>query len=426
MNKRYVKWLDVELPEWINKGIISAQQAGQIRDYYAHLTTTGKKIKVLILCSVLGSLLIGLGIVSLIAHNWEQLGIQARTIFSLAPALIGIALTGWALFKKDSSEGLREGASTFLALMIGSSIALVCQTYNISGDVNDFTLTWMLLTIPLVYLVTATLPGVIYVIGITMWALGHVWGNTGIAFWYWPLIALCIPHFLYIIRRENFSVRAMLLASFLALSFIITGINFMVRIFPEYWIVSVPLLFALLYLTGTHKFGGAVVDWQQPLRKIGNLGVIIVSLILTYKWPWKLGSFYYDIDYRFFGTVIFIILLGSVVLLNYLSIKEKRTGDALAGIAPVIALIGYAVKPAAMISFNLYFLGFSLYRIIAGIRSNRLSAINAGLLMLAALIALRFFDSQINMVLKGLVLIALGAGFIITNSILIRRKNGGE
>jgi len=54
--------------------------------------------------------------------------------------------------------------------MVGAAIALVSQTYNISGDRADFILTWMLLIVPLVYLMAATIPAVIYVAGISTWS----------------------------------------------------------------------------------------------------------------------------------------------------------------------------------------------------------------------------------------------------------------
>jgi len=42
--------------------------------------------------------------------------------------------------------------------------------------------------------------------------------------------------------------------------------------------------------------------------------------------------------------------------------------------------------------------------------------------MLAALIILRFFDSDLGFVVRGLAFITVGIGFLVTNVVLIRRK----
>ena len=44
--------------------------------------------------------------------------------------------------------------------------------------------------------------------------------------------------------------------------------------------------------------------------------------------------------------------------------------------------------------------------------------------MLAILIIARFFDSDISFIIKGLVFIIVGIGFLVTNAILARRMRG--
>lgn len=61
---------------------------------------------------------------------------------------------------------------------------------------------------------------------------------------------------------------------------------------------------------------------------------------------------------------------------------------------------------------------------IAGIRNNNLAVVNTGMLMLAILIIARFFDSDISFIIKGLVFIIVGIGFLVTNAILARRMRG--
>ena len=61
---------------------------------------------------------------------------------------------------------------------------------------------------------------------------------------------------------------------------------------------------------------------------------------------------------------------------------------------------------------------------VIGGRRNSLATLNMGMLMLAVLIITRFFDSDIGFILKGLVFIAVGIGFLVTNIWLARRPGG--
>jgi len=168
--------------------------------------------------------------------------------------------------------------------------------------------------------------------------------------------------------------------------------------------------------------------WQQPLLKIGNLGIIVMSLLLTYSWPWEFGSYWgwYNLEvnttYVTVGYTILTLWFAGSVFLNYLAFKEGRLNQLLAGAVPLLAVLGFVLTPVAPVIFNIYFLVLSIARIREGLRTNRLSTVNEGLLMLVVLIAVRFFSSEFSLVVKGLVMILLGVGFWVANIMIIRRR----
>jgi hypothetical protein len=116
------------------------------------------------------------------------------------------------------------------------------------------------------------------------------------------------------------------------------------------------------------------------------------------------------------------------MLLFYDFVKRKNITVCLFGAVPLIAIIGYFLKGSTgilpIIIFNVYLLYMSVSRIISGIRNNSLGIVNSGMLMLGILIIARFFDSDISFIIKGLVFIAVGIGFLITNMALARRLGG--
>jgi hypothetical protein len=280
-----------------------------------------------------------------------------------------------------------------------------------------------------VYVASATLPAVIYVIGITSWSLGYLWDDAPRSFFYWLMLAAVIPHFVMAIRGKKSAVRAVLLATFLAISFGLVASMTLIRIFPNLWMVSLSLALGAVYLIGAQKFNALNINtaWQRPFYRLGGLGILILSLVLTYRWPWSENHWSYWSGSATGGSVpggyiIFVILICAAVVLAARMIRLQQHEDLIKGIFPIIALLGFSLKPMGMFFSNIYFFVMSIQQIVAGIRLNRLSTVNTGLLMLAVLIAIRFFDSDLNFVLKGLVMIALGIGFLVTNAVLIRRR----
>ena len=138
MTKKNIQWLYEELPKLVAKGVISTKDAEGMRRHYGSAAGGAGRNLALIICSALGAFWIGLGIILLLGHNWENLSRFVRTVLSLMPLIVGQLLAGWTIWPEKKSEAWREGAAIFLTMMIGASIALVSQTYHIPGDMAGF------------------------------------------------------------------------------------------------------------------------------------------------------------------------------------------------------------------------------------------------------------------------------------------------
>ena len=158
MSRKHVRWLYGQLPELVAGGVVEAETADRIRAHYgAEPAASGRRIA-LTVCSILGSVLIGAGLILLLAHNWRGLPRPIRTVLAVAPLLMSQALALWVLATGRCSAAWREGVGTFLTLAVGAAIALIGQTYHIPGDPGRFLLVWMLLALPVIYLLNAGLP----------------------------------------------------------------------------------------------------------------------------------------------------------------------------------------------------------------------------------------------------------------------------
>ncbi|MEL7006007.1 MAG: DUF2157 domain-containing protein, partial [Bacteroidota bacterium] len=130
-----------ELKELLDNSVIDQEVADNILAYY-QLKEVKSQNRLFIVFGILGALLVGLGIVLIIAHNWDDLSKVVKTIFAFIPIIVGQIACLYTLAKKPKDVGWREGASTFLVCAIGASISLISQIYHIEGDLASFVMKW--------------------------------------------------------------------------------------------------------------------------------------------------------------------------------------------------------------------------------------------------------------------------------------------
>ena len=437
MNKRYLRWLYDELPDLVTRSVITADVANKIRGHYGEIEGgTGRRMA-LTVCSIIGALLIGAGIILLLAHNWENLSRPIRTVLALAPLAVCQTLAFWVLWKEKESAAWREGIGVAITLCVAAAIALVGQTYHVPGDMGHFLLVWMLLILPVIYLLGSVVPSLIYFAGVTSWA-GYQQSENGYAILFWPLVALTLPYLWMEARRNRYSHRSVILGWGLSLCLCVgTGIA-MEKALPGLWTVVYSSLFPVLYLTGWYWFGDAPSASQRPFRTVGALGTTILAFLFTFEFAWSdIGWHHYHAVSRYHRYAAWVDY-GLAALLPVLAIgllvmafRRRDRSHLLFGLLPVVGVVGYAMAAwadtelPAMLLCDLYVFILGLSTVIAGIRQPRIGTVNAGMLILGALIVARFFDADLSFMMRGVAFIVLGVGFLVTNLVLMKRAKGG-
>ena len=305
-----------DIAELVNADVISQETADKIQDFYQKKGNPSSN-RLLIVFGILGAILVGLGIILLIAHNWDQLSRTLKIGFAFLPLLIAQILCGFVLLKKQDNVAWKETGTTLLFFAVGASIALVSQIYHIPGDLSAFVLNWMLLCLPLIYVMQSSVGSLLYLIGITYYATKTnywIYPST-ISYLYWLLLLAILPHYYLMSKKKpegNFTV----FHNWMIPISLIIALGMLTNRQDELIMVAYISLFGLFYLIGHIDFFSKQRLRNNGYRVLGSLCTIGLLLMLSFDWYWedlRSGGFLFNDLIRspeFIATAVLSLLAG--------------------------------------------------------------------------------------------------------------------
>ena len=417
--------LSEALPELLREGLLTPEQAERIRTrYQAGSEQAGNRQ--LLVFAILGSLLMGLGIILIIAHNWDDLSRPLRTLLAFVPVLLGQGLVWYTLRHKHEATGWREGSAVLLACGLCACVALISQIYHIHGELSGYLLTCALLMVPLLYV-----PGS-YVVALGYLAMATWYGTLArVDHWNgselpWPallLFAAAVPYYLQRARAQGSSIGFWWLSLFMALA-----LGTIAQLFYSDWsalhvVAMVSLAAAYTLVPWLHR-DPALRTWPWVL--VGAATQLCIFFAFSFREVWK--ELMEEMDQGINeDTLPLTLALTTGVAIYAITARRRRLlerwpypeGFLLFVVAFVVALVSPA---AAAILMNLALLGMGVVTVRHGIEQGSLKRMNLGLAVLSLTILMRFFDTDLSFVLRGLVFIAIGAGFLYMNLRLVRQR----
>lgn len=418
-----------ELQQLHEAGLISADQVAAIEGYYAGQNQDSPN-RLLLIFGVLGALLVGLGIILIVAHNWDELGRNTKTILAFIPMLIGQGLVAYTLRKQPDSTAWKEASSTFLILAVGACISLVSQIYHILGSMSDFLLTWVILSAPLIYVLRSSMASLLYLIGVSWYVFeaGYGYYDDHTASWiYLGLLAVILPHYYQLYQKDE-------------------GNNYLSF---HHWLVPISLLIALgtftqedgewLFIGYFSLLGGFYLLGQNLLNRsqrgirngyliIGSAGMIGMLLLFTFHDFWEeILSVKWSTIFRvpeFYASLIVTVLAGGLHywLLQKEQVDRKNPLNWTYLLFVPLFFIGLSEPRIGMLITNLLVFLVGLFHIRLGVQRDHLGILNFGLLIITALVLCRFFDTEISFVIRGLLFVLVGAGFFYANYRLLQKR----
>jgi uncharacterized membrane protein len=384
----FAKRLEDEMETWQRDGLIEPDQKERILARYRIMGEAREKAgsgKMVTTLSILGAILVGIGVILFIASNWSEIPRWGRVsmIFGGMFASYG---GGFHIRYRKGNYPKVGGALIFLgALIFGAGIFLIAQMYHITVHYPNGPLLWGIGTLPLAYLLRFRSILALALADLLIWlgmeASFHV--STAYGYWGTPLFLL----------------------------FIAAGL--------------------LLWAIGlVHRGFAAVREMSGPYLLLAIPVTFIASICLTYEGAFgRLSGFAGFLPFYWTIAVLFFI---AAAVRSFAGDGEKgRHGEifVLGGLMCLVLFIVtfFSASPpdgvelALLVIFNLLYAGGAIGLIVLGYLRRAAFYINLGLFFFIVDVVARYFDFFWKLLPRSLFFIGGGA-VLLSAGVFLEKK----
>jgi uncharacterized membrane protein len=164
--------LKQEIEMWLRENLITPEQRDRILARYELLKQADEKAvpgKLVTTITILGSILIGVGVILFIAANWSEIPRWGKLGIIFSSMSVGYGLGFYLRYEKGNYP--KVGASLILlgSFIFGAGIFLIAQIYHITVHYPNGPLLWGLGVLPLAYLLGFRTVLTLAVIDLLIW-----------------------------------------------------------------------------------------------------------------------------------------------------------------------------------------------------------------------------------------------------------------
>lgn len=417
------KWLLNELSLWRQEGIIDDKCQKKLQALYSKPKEAHSNLLIVIFAS-LASLLIGVGVISIFATNWDMFSRQTKIVLSFVPLVVGVGLFLFTSIRKVDSLAWKESTSGFLMLAFAASLGLISQIYHNGGTMQDFLTVWLLCSLPLVYIFKSYLSFLIYSVFAIGLGVSTIGDNTLVQSWLIPMGV--IPYYIFQLTKQTSENKTIVSGWVLTLGF--GGL-----LFANFWeaygflLLMMSTLASMLYVIGKYFHGNQTNILKQPMQLLSYLTVIILSFMLTFisvteELMDEMVDDYFRVDFEV-GDVYYLLGLGffAIVIGCFLSsiLHQKMKINWFIVISPLLfmVMLGFqeATSLVVVVMFIVFLFSLGIHLVGQGVQQKKMLKLNVGMLLISAIVLTKFFEVDIPLTMKGIVSVFIGVGFLVAN-----------
>ena len=380
-----------------------------------------------IVFSILGTLLVGAGLVLIFVTFWQDMPLFFKGVLSFVPLLLGQASGLFVLLKKKTNVPWCEGGSVLWTAGIVATLTMIYNIFDLSISWTSVLLMITLSVMPVIGLLRSVAPLAIY------YGCGIYWGIASfsdedsmlslvIAA---VMVIMGVLHSTRLLKIENKSHRSIFAQwiSVVAVVIFITIIGFGIDDLAL-GLIGLMAVSICLYLLSFKES-----DMAMPYRMPGLFMSAFMMFIIS--WIWLDG-----VEINGFTIGYTVLCLVAILVTGYMMLKKSKDKFAVGYaavvlMAIVIQIIGlflmgdrFDLDMAEFIVTVLKIPALVAYILlmISGAREKKLIPINFGFIGVAGLVFVIISQSELSMLGNGLLLLAFGAVFLVINFRISKAK----
>jgi uncharacterized membrane protein len=421
-------WLHREIVGWLRDGLVGPDQAQALHARYpvgepAQLGRTA--------LSVLGAVIFGLGVILLIAYNWQAMHRYAK--LALVLGALGSAHLGGLLLRDSRRRAAAEGMHALGSVLFGSAIWLVAQTYHIEGHYPTAFLIWGLGTLLMAWVLPSASQGLMAVVLVVTWQATEIFDfHQSLTGLHWLLLLGVFP--------LAWQLRAPVLSG-------ATTLALLGSLAIDTAQLDGDLAFSVLVLTA-----GAAGATGRLLPRLGDAGLMRIApaialpgqatylaLLYLLTFPEITRSLFQlqlarpAVAGYFYSALALAVGLWTAALVPWRRAEGKyQSSDfsMLAGLGLVAAFSLVDPRGDGWLTaapFNLLLLVHGILLVATGARTGATTKLLAGALLIALLAAGRYLDLFESLIVRALVFFGVGVALLaMGNWHSRRRRAAGE
>ncbi len=374
--------------------------------------------------SVLGSLLLGIGLTFLLVGMWERFPLTGKMIISFLPMLIGQGIAVFTFLKKRENIVWCEGASILWTIGVTATVGMFSNLFGIHLGVLNCLLIDALLTLPIIFIFNATIPLAFYYsaaiagsLGLTSMFSSNLWSAAS-------LILLMIPGYLFTYKNTH-SEKEIRFEYCKWISVVAAIVSTVACGFVLEWESIILLLsgalFLCLYCLDKKE------SWASPFYLFGVAGSGLISVLSTFS---TMVNEYWDkwnkdyISEGAFGILVTVAL----IIFGFIKGAESFEGNKAKTAFCVASVIGLTVNPIASalyktpvmstviaLSFFTVTVVQAITLIVKGAQERKYFSLNIGLAMAISLIFFALNSYYSDPLIMGIAFMVSGAILFIAN-----------
>jgi uncharacterized membrane protein len=437
MSDKFRRQLRQEVEQWHSEGLIDQTVYEQLGDRYKfnNLESSASNRFILILLG-LGSVLLGLGIITFVAANW-QVWARELKITLLLSGFIGINTAGFYLWQRSNQQWQRRLGQALLllgALVLGANMALMSQLFHQSGQVYQLCLVWGLGVLAMAYSLRLTMLGIVSSLLVWLGYLGYLWEPEVVAFGRLSWLQLLVQHLPVLVAllfiplaywcKSRWIFRLSAIAIIFSLEANILRFNLLVAS-PWMGAIAFALPPALLWayndsLLRRHPLPVEVFSGIARSLAITFLSLLFYVLSFYGLWNTSLVASPENALPLSSPPLLDLLLLGILALWQWLRLLRRWNLNnylvaamiLISAVVPVWHLSGTLQPAYAALIFNLLLFLLSVGLIREGLAQGKRHLFWGGMVLLTVSIFSRMLEHNTDLLFKSFVLFLCGFGLM--------------